>query len=80
MDTGQEPATKHDLGELEQRLTETIRDASTNVLRAFYGFAESTQKHLTDLDGCDGSLRERLNSIESRLFEVEKRLRRPPAA
>jgi len=58
MESGQQPATKQDLLELEhrtkqdlrelehrleERLTGLIRDTETNLLRAFYGFAEVTQ-------------------------------------
>jgi tRNA A37 N6-isopentenylltransferase MiaA len=68
------------LVELEQRLTETVRDTETNLLRAFFGYAETTQKHLTDLDRSDSGLRERLATVEDRLLEVEKRLKMPPAA
>ena len=66
--------------ELEQRLREAIRDTETNLLRAFFGYAETVQKHLTDLDRSDSTLRERLMSIENRLLEMEKRLKMPPAA
>jgi hypothetical protein len=73
-------STKQDLLELEQRLREAIRDTETNLLRAFFGYAETTQKHLTDLDRSDSGLRERLATVEDRLLEVEKRLKMPPAA
>lgn len=91
MDNASQPATKQDLLELaqttkqdlldlEQRLREAIRETETNLLRAFFGYAEATQKHLTDLDRSDSGLRERLATVEDRLLEVEKRLKMPPAA
>lgn len=91
MDNAQQTAAKQDLPELgqalrqqlvgmEQRLIKTIRDMEANLLRAFYGYAETTQKHLTDLDRSDSGLRERLATVENRLLEVEKRLKMPPAA
>lgn len=80
MDNSPQPATKQDVLDLEQRLREAIRATETNLLRAFFGYAETTQKHLTDLDRSDSGLRERLATVEDRLLEVEKRLKMPPAA
>ncbi len=79
MDNGRQPATKKDLLELEERLTESLHDTETKLLRAFYSFAEATQKHFTDLDRSDSSLRERLGTCETRITEIEKRLNKPGA-
>jgi hypothetical protein len=35
------PATKADLAELEDRLTEVMRDMQTELLKSFYGFMET---------------------------------------
>lgn len=90
---GETPATKDDLAKLRDELlaadtrlkeelleamSKLVYDAETHLLNAFYGFAESNRKHLAELDREDGSLRERLNVVEARVFEIEKRLNFPP--
>jgi hypothetical protein len=35
-------------GRLRDEMTELIRDTETKLLKAFYGFAEATQKHLSE--------------------------------
>ncbi|MBI4479628.1 MAG: hypothetical protein HY651_06360 [Acidobacteria bacterium] len=47
---GNTPATQADLAKLEDRLLEAIHDSETRLLKAFYTYAEATQKHLVDLD------------------------------
>jgi hypothetical protein len=39
-----QPATKADLGDLEERLKEFMRDIETRLLKAFHGYAE-LQEH-----------------------------------
>jgi hypothetical protein len=56
MENGHEPATKADLRESEERLTEIIRDARTEALKAFYGFAESNRQRVAQLEGNRGAL------------------------
>ncbi len=88
MDNGRQPATKQDLLELEDRVNqrmsalegrfvEALHGTETKLLRAFYSFAEATQKHFNDLDRSDSSLRERLGACENRITEIEKRLNTP---
>ncbi len=52
MDNGNQPATKQDLADLEQRLTErfqeAVHDAETRLLKAFYSYAEAAQKHFAE--------------------------------
>ncbi len=85
------PATKGDLqqlkGELtesmqhlEDRLTETMRDIQTEMLKAFYNYAQSADLRMKDNETVTHGLRERLGVVESRLTEIEKRLNMPPAA
>ena len=72
------------LDERETRLTETltevIRDAQTETLKAFYGFVESVQTRFKAQDDTEAGLKKRLTVVEERLLEVEKRLNMPPAA
>jgi len=75
---GNTPATKADLGKLKEELVdsfhEAIHDSETRLLKAFYTYAEGSQKHMVDLDKSDSSIRERLSTLEVRLLNIEKRL------
>jgi hypothetical protein len=61
-------------------LKETLRDVQTELLKAFYSFAQSTEVKLKDSEVADFMLRQRLTVAESRITEIEKRLNMPPAA
>ncbi len=88
MNDGQAPATKQDLvdlkkdllaadARLKEELVEAMRGIETHLLKAFYGYTETLQKHLGELDRSDGSLRERLGDLENRVIELEKRINFP---
>ena len=86
------PATKADLAALNERveilraemqhslqdLNETIRDVETKLLKAFYGFAESNNKRVIQIESDQAAIRSRLGTLEDRVLEVEKRLNMPP--
>jgi hypothetical protein len=59
-------------------LKETMRDMQTEMLKAFYGFAQSTDAKLKETEIADITLRQRLTAVESRLTEVEKLIHLPP--
>lgn len=84
MDDLNAPATKGDLQQaiqgLEERLTETMRDIQTEMLKAFYNYAQSADLRMKDNETVAHGVRERLAVVESRLMEIEKRLNMPPAA
>ena len=94
MENGHEPASKQDIAllrsEMEQLrsevhhgyddLKETMRDVQTEILRAFYGYTQTTDAKLREGEQSDMALRQRLTAVESRILEVEKRLNMPPAA
>jgi hypothetical protein len=63
-------------------LTENFRDMRTEMLKAFYAFAETNQARLTATERETAALKERMSMMESRLIQVEKRLNMPlpPAA
>lgn len=61
-------------------VVERISDSETRLLKAFYDFAQSNQKRVTELEGNEAAIRSRLATIEDRLLNVEKRLNMPPAA
>jgi hypothetical protein len=87
MENGDAPATKRDIEQLRSEfhhefddLKETFRDVQTELLKAFYSFAESTQQRLGQVEVSNQALVARLATVENRLLEVEKRLNLPPAA
>jgi len=79
-----EKATKSDLLALQESLTdsltETMRDVQTELLKAFYSFAKSTEAKLSDSEISDHLIRQRVSAVESRITEIERRLNLPPAA
>ena len=94
MDDRNAPATKGDIADLRSELdqlrtevnhgyadiVERISDGETRLLKAFYDFAQSNQKRMTELEGNEAAIRSRLATIEDRLLHVEQRLNMPPAA
>ena len=91
MDDSNAAATKADLRELAEQLRsefqhgfddfkEAFRDSQTELLKAFYSFAEGNNKRMTELEGNEAAIRSRLATLEDRLLEVERRLNMPPAA
>ena len=63
--------------ELLEAVSKLVYESETRLLNAFYGFAESNRKQIADLTRSDSSLRERLDTVEDRLLEIEKRLNFP---
>jgi chromosome segregation ATPase len=61
-------------------LKETMRDIQTEILKAFYGFAETNQARLAEIETESAAVKRRLGALESRVLEVEKRLNMPPEA
>lgn len=61
-------------------LAERISGSETRLLKAFYDFAQSNQKRMTEIEVNEAAIRSRLATIEDRLLQVEKRLNLPGAA
>ena len=61
-------ATKQDMADMESRLTEAIRDAQTEVLRAFYNWARPVELRLNRTD----EVAQRLSWIEERIAALER--------
>jgi hypothetical protein len=59
-------------------LREAIRDTQTEVLRAFYSFAQTHSKRFGELEVNEAAIRSRLGTIEDRLLELERRVNTPP--
>ena len=85
MDNNQ-PVTKADLtAALDAQsgiLIEKMRDMQTEILRAFEAFATGQEIRLRKLEvdqsNLDTALSGRINVVERRLFEIEKRLMMEP--
>jgi hypothetical protein len=54
--------------DLEERLTEKIRDAQTRILRAFYDWARPGHQRMGHVD----ELAQRLGWLEERIFKLER--------
>jgi uncharacterized protein (DUF342 family) len=73
-------AREERLNQKMDELTETFRDMQTEMLKAFYAFAETNQARLTETERATAALQERMSMMESRLIQLEKRLNMPPGA
>jgi hypothetical protein len=78
---------QHGLGQVRSEfqhgfddLKETIRDSQTEMLKAFYNFSESNNKRLTQSEGNELADRSRIETLERRVTDLEKRLNIDPAA
>ena len=59
-------------------LKEALRDSQTELLKAFYNFAQSYDERVTATEHESASLKKRLAIMETRIMEVERRLNMPP--
>ncbi|MBI3896025.1 MAG: hypothetical protein HY313_08845 [Acidobacteria bacterium] len=71
---------KGDMKALRDELIEAIRDVETKLLKAFYGFAESTQERISNNEGATDGLKKRLATLERRITDLEKRINFPHAS
>ena len=71
---------RSEMQHMHDELKESMRDNQTELLKAFYGFAQNTDVKMKDAEVSDILLRQRLTAVESRLTEIERRLNLPPAA
>ena len=60
-----------------ERLTETIRDAQTELLKAFYGYADSNRKRVVQVEGNQGALIDRVGTLEDRITALERKVNFP---
>ena len=74
-------ATKQDVADLEarvvERLTGTMREMQTEILRGLERFARGNFAHLHRLDTADTTTNERLTALEERVLSLETRPPRP---
>jgi hypothetical protein len=77
-------ATKADLKELRDELIaamqEAIHDSETRLLKAFYGFAEATQKRMDNTENAQGGLTGLIATLDRRVTELEKKVNFPNAS
>ena len=90
MENGDLPATKQDLAEvrtemenhmqaMEDRLIEAFRDSQTELLKAFYSFTESNRQRVSQLEGNQASLINRVGTLEDRMTDLERKfITQPP--
>jgi hypothetical protein len=77
MDNGADrsaPATKGDVLDI----LEAMRDIQTELLKAFYTYAQSTDLKLKETEIADFTARQRIPAVESRVTDLEKRFNMPP--
>jgi len=70
---------------LEERLIEQMRDMQTELLRGFGPWQEGIQTRMAELELAartgEGAIKKRMEIVERRLWEIEKKLlMNPPAA
>ena len=80
MADNQQPATKQDLidleNRLETRLLEAMRDMQTEILRGMERFARGNYTRMHRLESSDVDINERVNVLEERIMALETR---PPS-
>jgi hypothetical protein len=80
MADNQQPATKQDLidleNRLETRLLEAMRDMQTEILRGMERFARGNYTRMHRLESSDVDINERVNVLEERVMALETR---PPS-
>ncbi|HEV3200821.1 MAG TPA: hypothetical protein VGZ73_23120 [Bryobacteraceae bacterium] len=59
---------------------EAFRDSQTELLKAFYSYAQGNDERVASTESEASSLKKRLALVESRVTELERRLITPPAA
>src|SRR5258708_1203183 len=69
---------RSEMQHLHDDVIETMRDVQTELLKAFYNYAQTTDIKLKDGEAADFMARQRLTAAESRITEIEKRLNMPP--
>jgi uncharacterized lipoprotein YddW (UPF0748 family) len=79
------PATKGDVQDLRaemkamgDRLAAAFRDGQTELLKAFYNYAQTNDERAASTEAESASLKKRLAIAESRITDIERRLNWPP--
>jgi hypothetical protein len=71
---------KDEIIEVKDEIIEAMRNIQTEMLNAFYSYAQTNDLKMKQAETIDNQLRERLSVVESRITEIERRLNMPPAA
>ncbi|HMD70901.1 MAG TPA: hypothetical protein VKF41_06130 [Bryobacteraceae bacterium] len=81
MNNGHESASKQDVVDSvkasEDRVVGTMRDIQTEILKAFYSFAESNRRRVVQLEVNQGALITRIGVLEDRMLELERKVNFP---
>lgn len=78
LEINQAEQLRSEMQRMHRDLVQRIDLFETNILRAFCGSAESTEKRFNHIDANLIMFMSRLDSLESRVLDVEKRLNIPP--
>jgi hypothetical protein len=74
-DDQHQPVTRDELRgahhELEERLTETMRDMETNLLKAFHSYARGQAARMQSLEVTEGATQARMAALEERVLALE---------
>ncbi len=68
-----EPATKKDIADAVDKLTESIRDVETSLLTSFHGYGKGQAARMHSLEVADSTVATRLAALEERVLNLETR-------
>jgi len=68
---------RSEMHHIHDALIERMADSETNLLKAFYSFAEANQARVTDTERESAALKERVGILERRLTDVERKVNFP---
>ncbi|MBI4460433.1 MAG: hypothetical protein HY648_10295 [Acidobacteria bacterium] len=68
---------KGDISAVGDELREAIHDSETRLLKAFYEYAESNRLRIVLVETATTTLTKRLDIVEGRLMNIEKKLNLP---
>jgi uncharacterized protein YceH (UPF0502 family) len=71
---------RSEVSHIHRDLGERLERSETNLLKAFYSFAESNNRRIGQIEGNMSAFTDRLSTLEIRVLEIEKRLNIPPTA
>jgi hypothetical protein len=84
MSDGNDHATRQDIACVQadvqaigDHLVKALQESKTELLKAFFSFAESNHQRLSQLEGNQGALISRIGTLEDRMTEIERRVKFP---
>jgi hypothetical protein len=77
---GKLDAIRGEMADMESRLRTAVEESETRILTAVYGYTETIGARLDASTRRFTGVEERLEIVERRVLDIEKRLNLPPAA